>query len=284
MNSRLILICLCLGICFPATKGFAQYYGSASDIPEASWSLGVILAGTQLDGDVQAIIPGIGGGIFGQKTITRVLDLRIMYLQGLNRGQDLSPSDNFGSNPALNGTYNPELFYDSSSLVFHNYRLRSQDLSAQFKLNVNRMFAPTGGEDLDVYLSAGVGVQLYQTFIDAFDGLNRKTYDYSTIPLDDPLVTRQALQDLSDGTYETWGQRDLLNDRTIRNNLVNTVFVLGGGIRYQLSSPIALGLDFSYLFTGDDLLDGQQWQTNDLPTGNSDKLMRIGISFDYTLE
>jgi len=256
MNSRLILICLFLGICFPASKGFAQYYGSASSGPEGSWSIGLILAGTQVDGDVQAVIPGIGGGIFAQKTITRVLDMRIMYQQGLNRGQGLTPSNGFGSNPALNGTYNSDFFYDSSSLVYHNYRLRSQDLTAQFKLNINRMFSAEGGEDLDVYVTAGVGIQLYQTFVDAFDELNQKVYDYSAVPQDDPFETRLAIQNLSDGTYETWGERDLLNDRTIGNNLVNTVFTLGGGIRYQLSSPIAIGLDFSYLFTGDDLLDG----------------------------
>ncbi|MEM7658735.1 MAG: hypothetical protein AAF399_21605, partial [Bacteroidota bacterium] len=196
------------------------------------------------------------------------------------------PSTGFRLNPALNGVYNEEFFYasDSGAVVFHNYRLRSQDLSAQIKLNVNRFFAPEGGENLDIYLSAGVGIQLYQTSVDAYDGRLQQLYAYDSIPINDPAETRLALQQLSDGVYETWGERDLLNNTTVGNSLVNTIFLVGGGVRLRLSGPLSLGVEANYLFTGDDLIDGQQWLVDNTPSPDTDKLLRVGITLDYTIE
>ncbi|MEM7655108.1 MAG: hypothetical protein AAF399_03190, partial [Bacteroidota bacterium] len=85
---------------FCASSLFAQYYGSPAPGVNGSWAVGVHLMGSQVQGDVDPAGLGVGAGIFGQKNISRHLDLKIAFFAGQNQGLDLEPSTGFRLNPA----------------------------------------------------------------------------------------------------------------------------------------------------------------------------------------
>lgn len=259
----------------------AQYYG-VKEPRQGNWSIGVNVGISLLNGDVNTDSPEFEGGLFVQKSVSRVLDFRVGFRTGASSGLDLSPTTGFRFNSALNGETDSTYFYDSTHQVFLNYKMKYHELDFLFKLNLNRMFSQEGADGWDLYALAGVGVQFYQTYTNVWDESANAIYSYENIDISDPITTKQNLKEMLDASYETPTQRDVINNSQLGSYIVNTGFVIGGGIRFNLSELLSLGLEGKYLLVGDDLLDGQQWLPDNQQSPDNDRLISGTITLDFS--
>ncbi|RMG27989.1 MAG: hypothetical protein D6730_06045 [Bacteroidetes bacterium] len=256
----------------------AQYYGVQPQ--SETWSLGLKVGNAMIKGEVQPEFPSYQVGLYGQKSLGRAVDVRLQVQGGFIYGLNGTPSAGFMNNPAWNGTNNPLAAYDSLDMVYDNFRMEFYDLSFLFKLNLNRLGA-YGGEGWDLYALAGVGAMLYQTKVDAYNAATADRYRFEGIAANDPRQTRQKLRELLDGEYETLAEQDYYNSSHLGKYTVNTLFTLGGGIKFMLGTHLALGLEGRYNFIGDDLLDGQQWQDSQNITPEADRLLSASLLLEY---
>ncbi|MEM6802915.1 MAG: hypothetical protein AAF696_16010, partial [Bacteroidota bacterium] len=91
----------------------------------------------------------------------------------------------------------------------------------------------------------------------------------------------ERLNSLFDDTYESLADRDLVNSSFIGPFTLQSYFLTGAGFRIHLTESFGIGLEGNYLFFGDDLLDGQQWQENGELSPNRDKLLSLGLLLDF---
>lgn len=255
-------------------------WGQAPDdqLPPLRWSLGGSLAPFQVQGDVRPAGPGLSLGLVVHREVRPALDLRINLRAGQALGQDLEPATNFLPNPALNHERDPDslLHYREGDVVFHNYRLRFANLMVVFQSNLNQLFRLQTRWDL--FLSIGAGALLSLTQVDAIDEAAGTVYDYHPLTdLGDPSERREALTLLRDGTYETLAERDELGQTQIGDASLEMSFQLGGGGRYRWSEHWSAGLSLTYLFSGSDLLDGQQWKANGEASSDNDRLLLLSL-------
>lgn len=276
MISRLIqVVCFLL---FP-TFAFAQYYGEGRSTP-STWTIGIKASASILDADIDTRGYGKEGSLFLEKNLSRIIDLRIEAQIGQNQGQNFFASNNHVLNQSLNGQLNPEVAYDSSSQYFHNYRHSYASLGVNVKLNINRIFTVLGAEKWDIYLLGGLGAYGYESRINALNE-QEQLYNFN-FPRGGPQAGMQErLNDLLDDTYESLAERDLVNTNFIGPYTLKSYFLTGAGFRVHLTESIGVGVEGNYLFFGDDLLDGQQWQENGELSLNRDKLLSVGILLDF---
>lgn len=267
-----------LTLLFPFSVS-AQYFGEEVAKP-SSWSFGLKVSTSQLDADISPQGLGKQGGIFFEKTLFRTLALRFEAQAGQTRGLNLFASTNHSMNNGLNGNQNPRVIYDSAARYFHNYEHSYGSLGVHLKLNLNRMVTVIGAEKWDLYALAGFGTYAYQSKIDALNSQDRM-YDFSSTFSGNKDILQERLNELLDGTYESLADQDQLNTTFLGGFALKTYFLVGGGLRFQLSEKIGLGAECNYLFMGDDLLDGQQWGEEGNLSANRDKLMSLGILMDF---
>ncbi|MEZ4773001.1 MAG: hypothetical protein R3D00_07455 [Bacteroidia bacterium] len=259
----------------------AQYYG-VKEPRQGNWSLGINLGVAVVNGDVKTDLPAFEGGLFVQKSVSRALDFRVGYRTGSASGLDVSPTGGFRFNSALNGESDSTYFYDSTSQVFLNYKMKYHEMDFLFKINLNRIFSQEGAEGWDLYALAGMGFQFYQTSTNVWNESTNAIYTYENIDISDPATTRLDLKEMLDNSYETLAQRDQINSSQFGNYIINTGFVVGGGVRFSLSDMISLGFEGKYLFVGDDLLDGQQWLPDNQQSPDNDRLVSAAIILDFS--
>lgn len=258
--------------------GFAQYFGEEIAKP-SSWSFGIKMGVSQLDSDVSALGLGKQGSLFFEKKLFRTLDLRIESQIGQNQGLNLYSSSNHILNNSLNGVQNPEVNYDSASRYFHNYQHSYGSLGVHLKINLNRIVTVLGADDWDLYVLAGFGAYAYESKINALNSQGQ-TYNFSFTQSSDRDILQERLNVLLDDTFESAADQDPLNNTYIGSFALKTYFLSGGGIRFQLTEKVGMGAEASYLFFGDDLLDGQQWDEEGNMSPNRDKLMSLGLLLD----
>lgn len=256
----------------------AQYFGEELPKP-SSWAFGFKIANSQLDADISSKGLGRQGGIFFEKTLTRIVDLRLEAQIGANQGLNLFASTNHQQNNSLNGSLDPSVAYDSSAQFFHNYKHSYMSLGVSARLNINRMITVLGAEKWDLYVLGGLGAYVYHTQVNALNKYNR-TYDFPSAYFNSKNRLQERLNDLMDNTYETQADQDFLNSTVLGSSVLKSYFITGGGLRFQLSEKFGLGSEFTYQFLGDDLLDGQQWQEDGSLSTNRDKLLSMGLLFD----
>lgn len=273
------IIVLGLGI----RTGHAQYYGMTSSI-EDTWSIGLRTGMGWVQGDVAAEIPTLDVGIFGQKYLSKGLDLRFGVNAGQYKGQDFTPTASFSSNRRLNGDSDSVSYYPEGSSFFQNYQMKWFDGYFQLKVNFNRLFSQYGTQDWEIYGLAGMGAFFYQTYMDAFDS-EGNLYDYAALVTDvsEKPEILEELEAIQDGQFETLAERDFINSRFFRGFAFNTQLMTGLGVRLPISEVLSVGLQMEYLIMGDDLLDGQQWGNENSPleaSTNNDRLIRLGLTLD----
>ena len=257
----------------------AQYYYGVNDDVIGEWNVGLHIGLPLVKGDVTSLQPGYQGGIYLQRSFSRILDIRLQVHTGKTYGLDLNPSHNFANNPVYNGFYNPEAVYDTLSPVFYNYRMRFHDASLQFKLNLNRIFTRRGAK-WDLYVLLGAGYFLYHTRIDALT-TTRKPYDFDLIQPGNAASVKSDLKQMLDGIYETPGDQDRINTSYWKQYAIQKMFTGGVGVKFNLGMRFGIGLEGRYQFVGDDLLDGQQWDTNTQPSDNRDALISASLVLEY---
>jgi opacity protein-like surface antigen len=265
------------------------YYGIQQG-NSGGWSIG-LRGGTSLVlGDVDFELPGsYEAGFFVQKRVSSFVDFRLYMSAGENYGLDTRPSSGIRNNAALNGTrsdaFRPYVNYDTvNALVFHNFNMEYYDAQLMIKLNLNRLFFPRA-ENWDLYVSGGLGTLLYVTYINAVDDRNQ-LYDYGSIQVSDPfdpVAVRTQLAEMRDGTYETVFDEEFISRPGLGDfHIFATTFTAAAGMRFKLSPQWAIGVEGRYLYTREDMLDGQKWTNDNRPTEDLDALLSLGFTFDYT--
>lgn len=266
MRALLLSLCLVGTLSLSAQVG---YYGVEKTTP-LRWSLGLKLGTSAVRGDVT---PDISNsyqvGLSLQKQVSRVIDFRLQLHNGKSQGLDTEVSTGIKYNKALNGTPDRSEFlvaYDTlNPAVYHNYSMEYFDASIQLKVNLNRLFSPSGNDTWDLYVFGGLGTMLYASWINALDE-NNQIYDYANIEVTGSDAIRAALIDMRDDTYETYIDQDVINKTGIGDYAIISTFMVGTGFRIKLSDHWAVGLEGRYTYTRDDLLDGQEWKNdNTLP-------------------
>jgi len=258
--------------------GFSQYFGEEIAKP-SSWSFGLKISASQLDADVDALGMGKQGSFFFEKKLFRTLDLRIESQIGQSKGLNLYSSNNHSLNNSLNGTQNPRVNYDSASRYFHNYQHSYGSLGIHMKVNLNRIVTVLGADDWDLYVLGGFGAYAYESKINALNAQGQ-LYNFSFTQSSDKDILQERLNGLLDDSFESPADQDPLNNTYIGTFALKTYFLTGGGIRFQLTDKVGMGAEANYLFFGDDLLDGQQWDEEGQMSPTRDKLMSLGLLLD----
>ncbi len=265
------------------------YYGVEKNTA-SMWSLGVKAGSPIVLGDVDYTLGGgYEVGLYVQKKVTKVIDFRFSLDKGIASGMNAFPSSGIRNNTALNGergaVFQPVIAYDTlEDRFFHNYKTDYYNATLFLKINLNRIFAPYA-DSWDIYVAGGIGSLLYASWIDAADHQNN-IYDFSQITISDPIDTediRLQLDAMRDGTYETIAEADFSRAGLGNYHVLTTAYTAAAGFRFQISERSSLGLEARYIYTTEDLLDGQQWDKNSQLTTDVDALVSGSVSFDVML-
>lgn len=248
--------------------------------PRNNWSIGVKGGLAFVAGDVRSQ-PGMGFGLDVRKAMGHVFSLRLQATGGQAFGQNWSPTNGYRNH---NGNPWNELYFpggvnqlDNSGTppnVYYNFRMRYADVALQGLVNLNNINFYKEQAKWNVYAGAGLGVNAYNTAVDALDG-NGNPYthfnevtainpnDPTTFVIDGRRERLDLLQSRQDGVYETpaEGHTQETGLQINGNNYVVGPTITGTvGLRYRLSRRVELELEHRIAWANDDLLDGQRWQ------------------------
>lgn len=285
--------------------------------PRNQWEVGVSGGMFFLSSDVPSVLPTFGFSAHVRKSLGYMFSMRLQYMNGTAKGLNWNASRNYGNNSAWNSLYNaPTSFLDPVSgnvkatstipgrgltdldVVFYNYRNRTEDLTLQGLISFNNIKFHKNKSSVVFYLGAGLGVSAYETKINAkneatgdtyanlFNDLFKNTaYLYSN--------RRDILKELKaemDDTYETAAQKNGTGgQRRLRmgNKTIRPVATAIAGMEIKLSKRINLAIEDRHTFSGDDLMDGQQWQEHafgaPVLTGNWDTYNYLSVGLNFNL-
>ncbi|NLJ06342.1 MAG: hypothetical protein GX437_01595 [Sphingobacteriales bacterium] len=231
----------------------------------AKFRLGFNIGNLYQCSDVERL-PGFGYGL----TLERILkpgsddffsfSLRARYLHGISKGLDYQSFSGIQNNVALNGTRNTLINYASSpGYVYNNYRTKITDFSGELMLYFNQLWLKT---HILLYGWGGFSLASYEATINAVDGFGNM-YDYSSVMPGTKDFVRDQLKSMLDKKYESYG-----------DNLAGPELLFGPsagiGLGVQLTRRIAVGIEHKVTWTNTDLLDGQQWDKNNIRSTDDD--------------
>jgi outer membrane protein OmpA-like peptidoglycan-associated protein len=221
--------------------------------PRNQWELGVKAGAFQIFGDIPSRV-SLGFGAHIRKALGYTFSLRLEYLYGTAKGVQWKPRTAGFSNPWLAAGY--------TGSIYDNYRAKVQDLTLQGIANLNNIQFHKAKVGMTVYALAGIGGTIYSTKVDVKNAAGAN-YSFAGIQggnRDTRGDTRDQLENLFDGNYET----DAENDGAARAQFLGRTIVpsvnFGGGIAFRLGKRINLAIEDRVALTPTDLLDGQRWQ------------------------
>lgn len=277
----ILLSYILLTVSYTAT---AQYYGVEKD-REERWVVGLSAGSGIVQGDVSSQLKGLQIGVFGQKSINSVLDVRLHLYTGQSFGLETTPTLGYIGNTAWNGVNDVQATYvdtagNAISPLYLNYKMQYYEANLLFKLNLNRVFTQSSIDNWDLYIFAGLSAFFYNTRIDALNG--NTPYNFLQISATDESGVKDALLDLLDGSYETQAQQDFLNKSGIGSFAFLTPLVAGFGYKIMLGEVVGVGIEGRFLPIRDDLLDGQRWTDTNEDSGDNDQLVSVSLLVDFT--
>lgn len=214
--------------------------------------------------DVKARLNGFGAGLTLAKNLYYhpaspfIFDLRGRFLYARQYGLDGVRSYDIADNIALNGQLDldyldyPAQLGISEGFVFQNHRTSLGELAAEavFSWHTNRM-----GPGLFFSLYGGFGFYYYLTRIDQADTFGEAYYEaYAGLDGRSGQNRRALRNNILDGSFET------VADNLNRAGTMNLAPSLGLEAGIQLTPRFALLIGHRITFSGDNLLDGHQWE------------------------
>ncbi len=252
--------------------------------PRSKWSLGLKGGAAYVSGDVAAQ-PGFAGGIDFRRGLGHAVSLRVQATGGQATGLNYQPSRgyrNHGSSPwntlYYQGSVNQLDQSASPPPVYYNFQMTYADLSVQAVINLNNINFYKEQPNWGLHAILGAGVLAFNTKIDGGREANGVVdpYDFSTIS-SIPLSTSgpfnlggrrdriDALSNILDGSYETQAEGSATSTGlTVGDNTFSTqpVIMAGLGASYRLNDRIDIEIEHRFVWTNNDLLDGQRWSEN----------------------
>jgi copper chaperone CopZ len=191
------------------------------------------------------------------------------YLKGESFGADWQADSGLANNLTFNGSYAPELDYDSSiGYLFQNHHTELKEWSLEAMLSFNQLKMDY---NIDFYVFGGLGLCSYYAWTNQLDG-SQSQYDYTSITSTTRRSVLKDLDDLRDNSYET---------PSFSSDGHEIVFTpsLGVGLGYFLTPNISIGIEHKVSFPRTDLFDGQQWDQYSQLEGNDDIYHYTSIGF-----
>lgn len=282
--------------------------------PRSMWELGFGGGLYNVSGDVPSLMLwqyGFKGGYGFHAHIRKAwgytLSTRLQYNYGIGRGQGWQPDYNYSRNTAwypfnaytpigtnsATGQQTPSALADP---VYWNYRMESHQLNADVIATIGNINFHKAKIGANLYALVGLGALAYNTRIDALnDAANYAAYDFETIVGSTPAIhenrreIQEALINAQDGTFETPAQSeaDLRRNEIFGNKTLRFTPSIGAGMQIRLSDRVNLQIeDRVSMPIGDDLLDGQRWDTyvpgNPVKSNDQDMInyFSLGLNFN----
>lgn len=256
--------------------------------PRNKWNIGISLGLPFVTGDVAPELfgsadgPSYGVGLNIRKGLGYLTSLRIRGSYGNIYGTNNSAhaSEN---NSVLNGQFanNPDrgdgVDY-SNNVWIPNYNSTVIDGGVDLIFNLNNLNFQKAETRFLPYVYAGGGVLTYSTYYDATDA-NGDIYDWAGILQglsDNNMNTAddrdQAVADALDGTYETLAETSTKSFEKSSDRTLRWAGSLGAGVIFRMGEKgnFELGFEHRTTLMGDDLIDGQRWESGGTQTPASD--------------
>lgn len=259
--------------------------------PRNQWEIGLSVGPLFVSGDVRSKniftandenrLNTMAWGLHVRKAWGYVISTRLQFIHGSATGFNYQGSEGYwghGQNPWYNANY-------WSQDVFYNYKTTVSDLSLQLMAALNNLKFHRARNKMSLYTLAGIGGMLYNTKVDIKDA-SGNNYNFSTITnpgsgnniYDNRREINKALRAMFDGDYETPAERHN-NRKWVGDNTFRPTATAGLGLQFRLGRRLSLGVETRWMYTNDDLIDGQRWQER--PTTTNGVLVSSAMTRDY---
>lgn len=237
-------------VCQISSQTEEKYYNS--------WRFGLNLGAMWQTADVRSTAGVAGGftlekGVFENKNRFFSLAIRGRGLFGKTYGMDYKRNYNIKTNPALNGTYNSVIRYDSISArpyIYNNYLTHINEGALELQISFNKLRKKT---NVILNLWGGVGITSYRANTNLLEG-DDKMYNYSLVDSTGSKPTiLSSHKNILDGSYESYA------NGSKKNNLITFSPSAGIGLGYQVSKGFSVIFEYKVTFpqgVNADYLDG----------------------------
>lgn len=260
-------------------KDYSRYYNS--------WRLGFNIGGMWQTSDLNKNNAGLAGGFTLEKGFcenkTNFLSwaIRGRALFGNTYGYSSKKNYNLLSNPALNGTYDPNVNYPDTSggkkgFIYSNYKTGIGEGALELQISFNRLRERT---HIILNLWGGVGFSVFRANTNLLDAANSK-YNFASLDSSSSTNNLIAQQGILDRSYESYAFGSKAG------NMITFSPSAGIGLGYQFSPAFSILFEYKVTFPQGlkaDLLDGQTGVNNHWLQKDKDFYHYAGINFLFTL-
>jgi hypothetical protein len=204
--------------------------------PRSQWELGVKVGTPTVNGDVDAVFPGVGFGVHARKSLGYLVSLRGEYSYGVSRGL----GERFINVPT---TLNPAWSAYPSGKLYYNYKTSVSQFLISGIISLNNISFHKAEPKALLYGLFGAGFMIYDTKLDALNGST--PYNFSE------GMSKANIRAMLDGSYET-------NAVKFGNRLKPTLS-LGFGAQFKISNKVNISIEDRVSFSKDDYLDGVKY-------------------------
>ena len=235
--------------------------------PRSQWEIGLKVGTPSVEGDVDAVYPGIGFGIHARKALGYLFSIRGEYTNGTARGL----GGNFipGNTVAVgNGAW--EKYGTAKKGVWYNYKTNVNELNLHGIITLNNISFHRAEPKVLVYGLFGAGLMFYNTKLDVDN--NGTLYNF------DASQSKSTIKGLLDGTYET-------KAATSGNKLKPTTS-FGFGASFKVSNKVNVSLEDRMTYVKDDYLDGVKYYYsggNQIVSNRNDTFMFFSFGLNINL-
>jgi len=263
-------------------KGMYKY----SAKPRSTWELGIHAGQFLIDGDVDRRLPGgFGVGLHLRKALQYVFSVRIDMFYG----QAFCVDAQVWEHHTTGGGLVEEPIYDTYAYSLGWYpRVKTHYayVAAETLINIGNILFHSERNKWNWYLILGAGVDTHQTLLDLYDA-NGDIYHIDPIldmNLDhdvraERIMIKKEVDNLYDGKYETKGFQKEGIFRIADQYNVHLVAIGGMGIARKINTRYNIGLEYQFMATDNDYLDGMKYRAAGDQTNNVD----IGHYLDLRL-
>jgi len=173
--------------------------------------------------------------------------------------------------------------YSTEGFVYYNYKTRLNLGLLKFQFDLLPI------DELYLSIDPAIGILFYTAKMNMFDESGNQ-YDFRFVNqqvyqgmIFDEDVLNYLQSEVYDNSYESQAERfDQKVTPFGRNHQI--IFGLGFSFGGILPNNDKLSIDFNYLFTRSDLIDGQRWQEWGELSKNYDNLMRVSLNYSLDIK
>lgn len=274
---KLFTLLLIIAVSELSSQSFSYKYNS--------WRLGLNIGGMWQTSDVRSTAGVAGGftlekGLFEKPENFFSLAIRGRGLFGNTYGLDSKRNYNVANNPALNGTYDPNINYTDTSIkapyVYNNYLTQVSEGSIELQISFNRLREKTR---VILNLWGGVGIAGFRAKTNLTNG--GSMYNYLLVDsTGGSSSTLSSHKNLLDKSYESYA------NGSKRADLITFAPSAGIGLGYQISKGFAIVYEYKITWpmgANADFMDGIVGKNNYFIAGSNDYYHYTGLNLLFTL-